>query len=266
MINFFRVIRRRLTSESKFGKYLLYATGEITLVVIGILIALQINNWNDIRKNRQLENEFLIRLHDDLEEEMSYIESFTTYNRRVNDFANQAIEFFENREIAFENSQNALIILYQASQFNDARTTASTYKELNSSGQINLIKNYNLRSSIISYYELDWTNSVIFDIPNNYRVTLRSFMPSMIQKEIRNNCGDVYVQTKKSISVEIPNNCEINIPNEAAKNALSQLLANTKLKEDLNFLIGNMDSKLAYMTYIQQQLQKVKRELNEVKK
>lgn len=50
MIKFFRHIRQRLLSESKFSKYLLYAIGEIILVVIGILIALQINNWNEQRK------------------------------------------------------------------------------------------------------------------------------------------------------------------------------------------------------------------------
>ena len=50
MIKFFRRIRKRLLTESKIGKYLLYALGEIILVVIGILIALQINNWNEQRK------------------------------------------------------------------------------------------------------------------------------------------------------------------------------------------------------------------------
>src|SRR6056297_1464225 len=50
MIKFFRKIRQRLLSENKFSKYLIYAIGEIILVVIGILIALQINNWNEGRK------------------------------------------------------------------------------------------------------------------------------------------------------------------------------------------------------------------------
>ncbi len=56
MINFFRKIRHRLFSQNKFSKYLLYAVGEIVLVVIGILIALQINNWNETRKIKQKES------------------------------------------------------------------------------------------------------------------------------------------------------------------------------------------------------------------
>jgi hypothetical protein len=50
MIKFFRKIRQNLLLEGKTGKYLKYAIGEIVLVVIGILIALQINNWHDHRK------------------------------------------------------------------------------------------------------------------------------------------------------------------------------------------------------------------------
>ena len=52
MIKFFRKIRQKLLTENKFSKYLLYAIGEIVLVVIGILIALQINNWNETQKDQ----------------------------------------------------------------------------------------------------------------------------------------------------------------------------------------------------------------------
>lgn len=63
MITFFRKVRQRLLSENKFTKYLVYAVGEIVLVVIGILLALQINNWNDGRKERQKEKFVLKDLH-----------------------------------------------------------------------------------------------------------------------------------------------------------------------------------------------------------
>ncbi|MBM1104513.1 hypothetical protein JQC67_00040 [Aurantibacter crassamenti] len=66
MIKFFRSIRQQLLSENKFSKYLLYAIGEIILVVIGILIALSINNWNEGRK---LENDRL-KLMRDLKKEL----------------------------------------------------------------------------------------------------------------------------------------------------------------------------------------------------
>lgn len=66
MIKFFRKIRQKMIKESKTSKYLLYAIGEIILVVIGILIALQINNWNENRKTETSINKLLIALQSDL--------------------------------------------------------------------------------------------------------------------------------------------------------------------------------------------------------
>lgn len=66
MIKFFRRIRHKLLVKNKYSQYLLYAVGEIVLVVIGILIALQINNWNELRKERVQERKFLYSLKADL--------------------------------------------------------------------------------------------------------------------------------------------------------------------------------------------------------
>jgi len=65
MIKFFRKIRYNLMSTNQTRKYFKYALGEILLVVIGILIALQINNWNEVRKERLKEQELLIQLQAD---------------------------------------------------------------------------------------------------------------------------------------------------------------------------------------------------------
>ena len=66
MIKFFRRIRQSLLSENKFSKYLIYAIGEIILVVIGILIALQINNWNETRKENLKAKSYLVNIKEDL--------------------------------------------------------------------------------------------------------------------------------------------------------------------------------------------------------
>ncbi|RMB56326.1 hypothetical protein EAX61_14670 [Dokdonia sinensis] len=66
MIKFFRKIRRKLLRENRLSKYLLYAIGEIILVVIGILIALQLNNWNENRKENIRENQLIDVLITDL--------------------------------------------------------------------------------------------------------------------------------------------------------------------------------------------------------
>ena len=71
MIPFFRKIRKKMADDNRPLKYTRYAIGEIILVVIGILIALQINNWNEGRKERLLENELLTDLIKDLNKDLS---------------------------------------------------------------------------------------------------------------------------------------------------------------------------------------------------
>jgi hypothetical protein len=79
MIKFFRKIRQRLLTEKKFSKYLLYAIGEIFLVVIGILIALQINNWNENRKQVNAEKVFLSGIKADLLKDKEFIDYVLNY-------------------------------------------------------------------------------------------------------------------------------------------------------------------------------------------
>lgn len=78
MIKFFRKIRERLLTENKFSKYLLYAIGEIALVVIGILIALQINDWNENKKNETIIKNNTLLLIENLVADSVYI-----VNRRL---------------------------------------------------------------------------------------------------------------------------------------------------------------------------------------
>ena len=77
MTPFFRRIRQKLANENQFLKYSRYAVGEIVLVVIGILIALQINNWNEVKKARAVEINYLENLKADLVLEDKNIEGFS---------------------------------------------------------------------------------------------------------------------------------------------------------------------------------------------
>ena len=79
MITIFRHIRQRLLQENKLSRYLFYALGEVLLVVIGILIALQINNANEARRDRGIEINYLKNLRADLLLELDNNKTFSTY-------------------------------------------------------------------------------------------------------------------------------------------------------------------------------------------
>jgi hypothetical protein len=74
MIKFFQKIRQSLLTENKFGKYVLYAIGEIFLVMIGILMALQVNNWNERRKSDQIGKIYINEIYKDLKKDIVILE------------------------------------------------------------------------------------------------------------------------------------------------------------------------------------------------
>lgn len=80
MIKFFRKIRKQLLTENKFSKYLLYAIGEIVLVVIGILIALSINNWNENQKKKEILKVYLQNYVEDLKDDKRNMKTLQDYN------------------------------------------------------------------------------------------------------------------------------------------------------------------------------------------
>ena len=90
MVKFFRKIRQNLLSEGKTGKYLKCAIGEIVLVVIGILIALQINNWNENQKLETKTQDYYVQLLDDLNSDIisaeNTIKEFSNHQKEYNNY------------------------------------------------------------------------------------------------------------------------------------------------------------------------------------
>ncbi|MCB0645472.1 MAG: hypothetical protein KDC49_02345 [Saprospiraceae bacterium] len=95
MIKFFRKIRQKLVAENRLSKYLLYAIGEIVLVVIGILIALQINNWNEENKVDSTRQSYYHQLLKDLRKDITYIEYMNAFLDSMNNEYKDYLQTFE---------------------------------------------------------------------------------------------------------------------------------------------------------------------------
>ncbi len=105
MINFFRKIRYDLMEKNKTGKYLKYAVGEIVLVVIGILIALQINTWNEELKNQKSEYSFYKDILSDLEKDSIKLNGLTIYYKNRIEHSGWLLKKVRNPKIPFENEE-----------------------------------------------------------------------------------------------------------------------------------------------------------------
>ena len=95
MIRFFHTLRRRLLTENRFSKYLLYAVGEIILVVLGILIALQVNNWNEGKREQQQANVFRDKLVRDMVQDTLIINEILEYRRGFSNNIRNYFDFFD---------------------------------------------------------------------------------------------------------------------------------------------------------------------------
>lgn len=98
MITLFRKIRQRLLEQNRLLHYLAYAIGEIFLVVIGILIVLQINTWNETRKTRLYELKMLKELKSTLQMDRSFFASQIPRLEHKQIAANHLLEILENKE------------------------------------------------------------------------------------------------------------------------------------------------------------------------
>ncbi|MEM5564048.1 DUF6090 family protein [Psychroserpens sp. AS72] len=150
MIKFFRHIRRSVISEGKTKKYLLYAIGEIILVVIGILIALQINNWNEDKKNSKQEKEILSQLLSEYESNFKQIETKISLRNGMMKSCFTLLNYIQNRRenLSVDSIDYHLSNILLRPTF-DPQLGVSN--ELINSGKLYLLKNSTLRNRLSSY-------------------------------------------------------------------------------------------------------------------
>ncbi|MFC4721239.1 DUF6090 family protein [Geojedonia litorea] len=98
MIKIFRKLRHQLLNQSKFSKYLIYAIGEIILVVIGILIALQINNWNEQQKNLAKEQTILKQLYNEYQSNLAQLDEKVLMRNEGLEACNQLLQQIDHPE------------------------------------------------------------------------------------------------------------------------------------------------------------------------
>lgn len=150
MINFFRKTRKKLTNNNKPTKYMRYAIGEIFLVVIGILIALSINNWNEDRKEYSKIKKYAKSLIMDLEADIVETKIRLGQVEQIIISLDSLTNYVRNKKIN-EISNLDIFILTQYLIYRTHVWNRSTIDELKSSGSLSYIQNDLLSKKIVEY-------------------------------------------------------------------------------------------------------------------
>ena len=175
MIKFFRNIRQSLFMENNTSKYLKYAIGEIVLVVVGILIALQINNWNQNRINKQNEKLILNELHKEFISNKIQLDTVLFINKR----SFQSVKYIRSKlpiDMEKTNLDSLAYNLYYMGYTSTFNPSKGVTNALMNSSTFNLISNGELRQLLIRWDDVvtDYQEEEIYAY-NNYVNHLKPF-------------------------------------------------------------------------------------------
>ena len=150
MIPFFRKIRKQLADDNKPLKYMRYAVGEIVLVVIGILIALSINNWNESQILKKYEKGALIQIQKNLKKDLQSLEEIIENRKKSVSAIDKILSYPKN------NPQPDSLYLWigQLMQFDEFAPISNSYYALKLKG-IEIVRNEKLRNLLGEYYETE---------------------------------------------------------------------------------------------------------------
>jgi hypothetical protein len=238
MIKLFRNIRKKLAAENKLFAYLRYAIGEIVLVVIGILIALQINNWNEHRKYKSLETsmlaeikaslgESLIEINDMIEKNGIYVENY----KKLLGHINNNLPYDKTLDIYFGGLEYWSSPYFNYSAFETLKTLGAE-----------LISNDSLRKRIIRMYDRDFEFLV-----NDYDKSEWNYSTGVVHPFFSKHLERVINSNKA-----VPNNYNELVNNAEFKNILTSLIimrsnginSSLELKSALEKLIEDISKEM----------------------
>jgi len=167
-------------------------TVEILIVVIGVFIGLQVNNWNEARLEARQSADFTERLIADLRIEAWNYDVIVAYLGDVKHNADNALAVLEGSLVVSD--EILLISAYRATQYADATRRRAAYDELTSTGSIGLIKDTALRETALRVYTtpiIDRVGDQGMNVP--YRSAFRALLPVAVQEALNELCGDRFV-------------------------------------------------------------------------
>ena len=238
MIKFFRKIRQNLLMENKTGKYLKYAIGEIVLVVIGILIALQINNWNENRKDNNEEIAILENLDKNLILAKKQSESLISVEKKLKKALLTVLRIESNSSLVDKDGITDIMFKEVLWNLESDLPVVNAYTDLKNTNKLGLIKSQKLKEKFTSLeVNLNELKGMLNDRLNVQQIRIDNVAENNINfiPLIKSSIPSV------NVSNEIPNNYNQILSNKRIRNLLGIKLNMTQ--DVLNFR-ENLDKEI----------------------
>jgi hypothetical protein len=223
-------------------------TIELVIVVLGVFIGMQVQDWNADRQARARAQVFAARLRDDVEYERWHYEYMQQYYQEVLLNARHAVDALSGD--APLPDEQLLISAYRGTQYLFLVRQRATYDELVSTGTIGLIDDAKLRSTAVAVFNDELLNTIQANgIASDYRKEFRRTVPAAVQHALLQNCGDREVDTgnfqKMAGSIDYP--CALGLPAQEIAEAARMLEANPAILPALKQRFADLETNVSDM-------------------
>ena len=205
---------------------------EFLLVVLGVLVALEVDRYNESQKERALEVDYLISLQRDIEKDIEDLTLLTENFATVENFGESALETLSSETCAERECWQGLVSVFHASQWLDVSLNTSTFEEMK---RLGLPSNAALKNELEEYYVLGELRKTLTKELPEYRRLVRSIIPHKVQQHIWSKCYSI----NGRFETYLPD-CDPPISSAEAKQVIDNLRQTPAVLQALTFWLSNL--------------------------
>lgn len=216
---------------------------DVAIVVVGVFLGLQANNWNSERLERSAVRDFRAEVIENLRANELSINEQLVYYRQVHDHALAALHVLERPGSAMD--EQFLVDAYQATQVRQRFLAHTAFDEMTNAGFARLIAGPEIRARLTAYYaQLPQINESALAV-TEYRDRVRRAIPYSIQKRMRERCGDQARNLEGGVPASIlPKRCALGLQRAEIEHAAARIRATPGLDLDLTRRLADLDQRL----------------------
>lgn len=211
---------------------------EFVLVVLGVFFGILAANWNEERLEQRETDKLLRQLHSELGGFQRFLGNFPPYYAVVRSYAEQAQRGWRGDPDL--DDEAFVVAAYQASQINGVGNNGAVWGAIFGADRLREIDDVVLREYLARLMTFDYTVVDLRFVSSRYREDVRTVIPDMVQREIRERCGD----RQNRFEFALPQRCDLALDAATVRQAAAALRARPDLARDLNRHLALIDNQL----------------------
>lgn len=232
-----RRIREHLVVHSWFA-----VAVDFLIVVVGVLIGMQVSNWNNRRIEHHQSLSYRSRLIDELDFNARQFAQQIAYYEQVRGHALATMRALESRS---SESSDFFVHAYQSTQIDITPPKRFIYDEMVSSGLVERLGSEKLQAQASDYYLNNIGVEVTYGVVPPYRALMRTLIPHVAQAQIRGRCGDISVTYEgRNLASRLPERCDVSIDAATVATGVASIRREARLHDELNRYLSWINEKV----------------------